>query len=123
MFLAELSFAAENFRCDAGCAEDVEKILLPQVVLVHEEAQSFERRGSREPKPALLEVFDEESEEIGKLFFGAREGCVAAIEVFEETGEVLVFSLGADDPGRVLRQERWISGNGTGTHFFHFPLS
>ena len=37
VLLAQFAFPAQDFGCDAGRAKDVEHVLLPQVMLIHQE--------------------------------------------------------------------------------------
>ena len=76
----EFALAAEDFRNDAGCAEDIGEVLLQEAVLVHEELEDFEGLGAGKLVVAVLEILDQEGQEFGKLLFGGSQFFAAAVE-------------------------------------------
>src|ERR1035437_1862789 len=74
VLFAQLALIVQHLRDDAGSAEDIEQIFLPQPVLIHQELKHLQRGGPRQLVVLLLVVFDQEGEQVGEfgLFGGPR---------------------------------------------------
>ena len=69
MILAQFPFAAQDFRHDAGRSEYVQQVLLLEAVLIHKEAQNFQRFCPRQRILLLFEILNQQRQQVRQLPF------------------------------------------------------
>jgi hypothetical protein len=67
MVLIQIPLPAQHFRHNAARPKHIRKVLLQQIVLLHQEPQNIKRLRPRKPVPLLLEILDQQRQQFRRV--------------------------------------------------------